>query len=433
MVLSDYRQRYKNAKDALEALQQLLNIYQVSIPAAIPTPQLSQIPTIPIPISPSPVQPSFLARILQALRQLFGGSETNNPHSPTIIPNQITATSSPSFEQPEGPVLLDSAFYVERPPVEVECYETILKPGALIRIKAPRQMGKTSLITRILHQAKEHGCQTAYLNFRSADEEFLTNLDKLLWWFCTSITNELNVTDKLSDYWQNVLGSKDKCTNYFQRYLLSTINSPIVLGLDDIDQVFQYPKVAADFLTLLRVWNDKSSNNEIWKKLRLVIVHSKEVDIPLNINQSPFNVGLPIELPELNQSQVQNLVQRYQLNWTEPQIQQLMVMVGGNPYLIQRALYEIARGKMSLTQLLQTAPTEEGIYSNYLRCHLSNLQKDVNLVAAFKKVIADPQPVQIETALAVKLRSMGLIRFQGNDVIPSCELYRQYFGKRLGL
>lgn len=150
-----------------------------------------------------------------------------------------------------------SSFYVERPPVEVECYETILKPGALIRIKAPRQMGKTSLITRILHQAKEHGCQTAYLNFRSADEEFLTNLDKLLWWFCTSITNELNVTDKLNDDWQNVLGSKDKCTNYFQRYLLSTINSPIVLGLDDIDQVFQYPKVATDFLTLLRVWNDK--------------------------------------------------------------------------------------------------------------------------------------------------------------------------------
>jgi len=108
-------------------------------------------------------------------------------------------------------------------------------------------------------------------------------------------------------------------------------------------------------------------------------------------------------------------------------------MVGGNPYLIQRALYEIARGKMSLTQLLQTAPTEEGIYSNYLRCHLSNLQKYVNLIAAFKKVIANPQPVQIETGLAFKLRSMGLIRFQGNDVIPSCELYRQYFGKRLGL
>ena len=68
-----------------------------------------------------------------------------------------------------------------------------------------------------------------------------------------------------------------------------------------------------------------------------------------------------------------------------------------------------------------------------LRRHLSNLQKDINLVAAFKKVIADPQPVRIETSLAFKLCSMGLIRFQGNDVIPSCELYRQYFSDCLGL
>ncbi|MGI2902990.1 AAA-like domain-containing protein [Tolypothrix sp. VBCCA 56010] len=430
MVRFDYRQRYNNAADALEALGQLLNIYQVPIPVSNPTEKPSQTSTNDD--SDLPVQPSLLARFLQTLRQFFGGSETNNPQLlATIPPSQPTSKSS-SFEQPEGAVNLDSAFYVERPPNEAECYETIHKPAALIRIKAPRQMGKTSLLTRILHEAKKHGCQTAYLNFRSADEEFLTSLDKLLCWFCTSITNELNLPDKLTEYWQGILGPKDKCTNYFQRYLLSTINSPIVLGLDDIDQVFQHPKVAADFLALLRVWNDKSSNNESWKKLRLVIVHSKEVDIPLNINQSPFNVGLPIELPELNSSQIQDLVQRHQLNWTQEQIQQLMVMVGGHPYLVRRALYEVARGKMSLMQLLQTAPTEQGIYSDYLHRHLSNLQRNSNLIAAFKEVIAASHAVRIETDLALKLRSMGLIKFQGNDAIASCKLYRQYFGDRLG-
>jgi hypothetical protein len=39
---------------------------------------------------------------------------------------------------------------VERPPVEANCYQEIVKPGALIRVKAPRQMGKTSLMQRIL-------------------------------------------------------------------------------------------------------------------------------------------------------------------------------------------------------------------------------------------------------------------------------------------
>lgn len=88
------------------------------------------------------------------------------------------------------------------------------------------------------------------LSFQLADAEFLTNLDQFLQWFCASITDELNLPDKLADHWQGVLGSKRKCTNYFQRYLLSEITSPLVLGLDEVDQVFQHPEIAAEFFGL---------------------------------------------------------------------------------------------------------------------------------------------------------------------------------------
>ena len=91
------------------------------------------------------------------------------------------------LENPEGQMSLDSAFYVERPPNEADCYETILQPAALIRIKAPRQLGKTSLMTRILHHANMHGYKTISLNFQSADAEFLGSLDQFLRWFCASI------------------------------------------------------------------------------------------------------------------------------------------------------------------------------------------------------------------------------------------------------
>lgn len=42
------------------------------------------------------------------------------------------------LEFPEGLVPIDSPFYVERPPLENDCYEAIERPGSLIRIKAPR-------------------------------------------------------------------------------------------------------------------------------------------------------------------------------------------------------------------------------------------------------------------------------------------------------
>lgn len=353
---------------------------------------------------------------------------------PEQIPqNSIPTVTVISLENPEGQVPLDSAFYVERPPIETDCYETILKPGALIRIKAPRQMGKTSLMTRILSHAHQNNYQSASLNFQSADAEFLNSLDLFLQWFCASITNELNLPDKLSDYWKGVLGSKNKCTNYFQRYLLPAINSPIALGLDEVDEVFKHPIIAADFFGLLRAWHERSKNEVLWKNLRLVIAHSKEVYIPLNINQSPFNVGLPIELPDLNQIQVQDLVKRHSINWSDSQVEELRKLVNGHPYLVRVALYEIARGRMTLPKLQQIAATEEGPYSDHLRRHWLNLQIDSELLDAIQQVVTADSPVDVGAEAAFKLRSMGVVKFQGNEVIPLCDLYRQYFCDRLGI
>jgi len=104
------------------------------------------------------------------------------------------------LEEPEGQVPLESALYIERPPVETRCYEALVKPGALIRIKAPRQMGKSSLMLRILNHGIEQGYQTASLNFQLVDRNSLSNLGQFLQRFCNSVANELNLEDKLADY-----------------------------------------------------------------------------------------------------------------------------------------------------------------------------------------------------------------------------------------
>ena len=106
-------------------------------------------------------------------------------------------------------------------------------------------------------------------------------------WSVLPSNHELNLPGKLADYWQGVLGSNSKGKNYFQRYLLAEISSPLVLGL-------------------------------------------------------------AIELPELNLSQVQDLVQRHALNWPGQEVERLMQMVGGPPYLVRVALYQIALGRMTL-------------------------------------------------------------------------------------
>ncbi|WP_318528442.1 AAA-like domain-containing protein [Plectonema radiosum] len=147
------------------------------------------------------------------------------------------------LEQPEGQIPLDSVYYIDRPPIETDCSEAIIKPGALIRVKAPRQMGKSSLMMRILDHASKQSYKTACLNFQSVDGELLGNLDLFLQWFAASITDALSLPEKLEEHWKGVLGSKNKCTNYFERYLLPSIDTPLALGLDEVDEVFKHPAI----------------------------------------------------------------------------------------------------------------------------------------------------------------------------------------------
>jgi hypothetical protein len=269
------------------------------------------------------------------------------------------------------------------------------------------------------------------LNLLQADQAVLKGLDEFVRWFCTFVSRRLGRPTQLAHYWEDGLGSSQNCTIYFEEHLLSQLEHPLVLALDDVDRIFSYPQIAEDFLGMLRVWHEEAKTRPIWKNLRLVIAHSTEVYIQLNINRSPFNVGVPIELPELSQKQVQDLARRRGLDWDSSQVTQLMEMVGGHPHLIQLAIYSLTRQDVTFEQLLQTAYTESGIYSDHLRGHLWNLQQHPELGAAMKKVVNATSSVQLEPMLAFKLQSLGLVQLHGNNVKSHCQFYSQYFGANL--
>ena len=326
----------------------------------------------------------------------------------------------------------ENVTYIERPPIESICYKTLLQPGSLIRIKAPKKMGKTFLTNRILEQAKKHDYQTVSINLLDADTNLFRDFDNFLRWFCSFLGRELNLPrENLSKYWCEEDGSKTKCNAYFEEYLLPEISEALVLCIDNIDLIFPH-KIAEDFLSLLRSCHEKAKRKNLWKKLRLVVVHSTEIYIPLDINKSPFNVGEHIELPEFNLEQVNKLTENYQLNWQAEKIKQLTDLVGGHPFLLDRALsYLATRQNLTLSELLEKAPTNEGIYRSHLQELLSSLGKNSEIKAAFKKVILATECVNLESMLTYKLYSLGLVKLVGNDVIPRYELYRQYFSDRL--
>ncbi|MDJ0730405.1 MAG: AAA-like domain-containing protein [Crocosphaera sp.] len=379
MVRQDYRQRYQDANEALKALEEMI------------------------------------ARSVQ---------ETSCPRE---------SRHNPCLDQPRGHVALGSSFYIERGELETRCYREIVKQAALIRLKAPLDMGKTSLMVRILDHAQKQGYRTILLPFTRFEETVYSDLNQLLRRFCALVSRELGISPKkINEYWdEEFFGPNDNCLQYFEECLLPEINSPLVLALDDLDILFYQHRVAKEFLKLVRYWHEQAKTNSIWSKVRLILAYSTEVYIVMDTNSSPFNVGMEIALPEFSAEQVLELAHRYGLSYNSEQVNRLMLLIGGHPYLIRVALYHLASHDLSLEELLQTAPTEGGLYGNHLRRHLGNLQEHSELLKAMQTVVTTDHPVRLEPELEFKLHRLGLVHFQDNEVAPRFELYRQYFSERL--
>lgn len=399
-----------------------------------------------------------LRSVLQTIQQKSWRSPADTPHllqeilaviavggvpTPVTDDQPLIATSTSKhrpplpvadLELPSGTMPLDSAFYIKREPWDTRCLQEIGNRGGLVRIKAPRQMGKTSLLARIRDRAAELGYRTVTLDFLETDERAFTDSSLFLKRLCALVSRKLDFSPrKVTEFWdEELFGPKENCTDYFEETVLSQIDVPLFLGLDELDRLFPYEAVSREFLTLLRSWNEKAKINDTWAKLRMAIAHSTESYVVLDTNSSPFNVGLAVELPEFTPAQVLELVDKHGLHWGTTEVEALMAMVGGHPYLVRQALYHIAQQDLTLTELLAEAPTDAGIYGEHLRRHLWNLQQNPDLAIAFQQVVISDRPVILESMLAFKLNGMGLVNLQGNDVVLRYDpMYRPYFRSRL--
>lgn len=363
---------------------------------------------------------------------------TSSEHD--LTNQRIQSPGEGEMENPERHRLegQHSPFYVDRGHDQVMCCQEIERAGALIRIKGPQKMGKTQFLNRIISYVRNLGYRHLVFDFNYSDSSTFSDVHRFSQSFCADIGRQLDLPNRLadSDYWDNYSSPISNTTIYFQKYLLAQSISPLVLALKNVDRVFDHPILSSDFCSMLRGWHDKSKSGErdshVWQRLRLIIIHSTDIYASLDINCSPLNgVGIAIELQNFTEEQVQDLVRQYGLVWDDTEIKQLMGLVEGHPYLVNRALTCITNRNTSLNQLLQTASTDSGMYSAHLLEYLGEITRHSELATAMRRVVTAPQPVQIQSVQVFKLYSMGLVKLEGDYATPRCELYRQYFRTRL--
>ena len=337
---------------------------------------------------------------------------------------------------PTGPLELASPMYIERPPLEALAYAELAKPGSLIRLKAPRHMGKSSLLLRMIDQAQALNLTVCTVDFLQADQASFASTDKLLRWLCRNVARQLQLPLNLDDYWDEEIGYKVSCTICFETGLLKRASTPLVLVLQELDQFFAHPDVAADVLSLLRSWYEQSRRSPLWQNLRLVLTYGTEAYIPLNLEQSPFNVGLPLKLPEFTPEQVADLATRYGLEQRlEDDFGEIMEKVwellGGHPYLTHLAIAHLHLTPSAPQALLAQATSPTGIYGNYLRACLAIVRQQPDLIQVLQALVQAPNGLQLSSPLVYQLDSLGVIKLQGHRCYLSCQLYQRFFAAEL--
>jgi len=362
----------------------------------------------------------------------------NNNHIPKLLEDKeisiqnintddVPPPNAP-LELPEGQVRIDSPFYVERA-IDKNCFDEILKPGALIRIKAPRQYGKTSLLSRLIRYATNHDHRVVSLSLHFLDQAIINDLEKLLKLICNYTASRLKIPSQMEDYWDEFMALKMSCSNYFEEYILENLNTPVILAIDEADRLFSIKHISDDFFSMIRGWHEESKVNSVWEKLKIILVHSTEAYLAVNnINQSPFyNVGFEAKLPPFTTDEIKYLAVKHGILLKNNDISKIYMSIGGHPYLVRRAFYEMANNHLNFEELMDNETLGESPFGDHLRRSLWNLKEDKNLVDAMSNILNEKNCK--DDRICYLLQAAGLIKGDPPDVEISCLLYENYLSK----
>ena len=167
--------------------------------------------------------------------------------------------------------------------------QELLKPCALIRIQAPFQFGKTTLMMRMLDRVEREGHITIYVNINIILNEIRAagSIDPqtFLYYFIREIEcliqEQIEAFVPLVEYESLVVdkfGHMRAALKYISnllKYIQTNTAQPLTIAINRLDGLLDYPDTANTFLPLLRAMNEKSKLNGVWRNLRLILAYSR--------------------------------------------------------------------------------------------------------------------------------------------------------------
>jgi hypothetical protein len=347
---------------------------------------------------------------------------------------RVVQTQLPlKLEAVGGAVPLDSPYYLERAADRI-LREALLQQESVLVIKGARQMGKTSLLARGLQLCREQGLRVVNTDLQQLNAACFESLDNLYFALGNSLADALDLDTFPEDTWDSRRSPNTNLERYLKREVLGRLTSPLVWGIDELDRLLACP-FGPEVFGLMRSWHNNRALDPAgpWSRFTLALALATEAHLIMpDLDQSPFNIGVRVTLEDFTLDQVEQLNRLHggPLRSTD-EVKQFHQWLGGQPYLVRRALHEMAARSVGLAGLLAEAERDEGIFTDHLRRLITLLAQDSSLVEAIRQLNAG-QPCTSSRAFH-RLRAAGVIRGDSPaNAEPRCELYRLHLLQALG-